>query len=42
MSLCINVNVCVYGVDGDAKRCKRREIIEAGGDKKGLRVEGVV
>lgn len=24
MSLCINVNVCVYGVDGDAKRCKMR------------------
>ena len=40
--MCINVNVCVYGVDGDAKRCKRREIVEAGGDKKGLRVEGVV
>lgn len=40
--MCINVNVCVYGVDGNAKRYERREIVEAGGDEKGLRMEGVV
>ena len=40
--VCVCVRLCVYGVGGNAMRCERREIVEAGGEKRGLKVEGVM